>query len=629
MNLWIQIVASNLLVASIIALLAWWVGRSGKRASVAHLLWVAFFIKLVTPPLVMLPVSVPESWLPESTTHSYPAVVALFDTAPSTPTEITPPVNDNIAASGIATSMRPEPTWIEQVSVGSILMFGWACGTIMVIGFGLKKFFRFWWLLKREGTVDERATHATRELLDSSSLARTPQVIRLPVRVSPMLFGFGRRAVIVCPDALWQSMGESDRQAFLAHEAGHYARRDHWVRWLEWIVTAVYWWFPVVYLARTQLERHEEACCDAWAVQKLQSGPRPYAEALLRVVDYISDYKVGIPRLASGMQPTDSLEERLRLLIDGNVQQRGCPACWATGAACLTMWMLHPVPIPRTAISKSPIENTVQSLTSVPTATKPKLVNSKPEIELPDVPLGFWNQSPQTRWANFSLKLPGAKLIAESNQGISIQTPSHETIRFSHDEMSAIVQIPSTKRVVIGDKKGNVRLWDLSAATPVSLIGRHGASVSSMTYHESFGLITAGERGTVMKWDMQSGEVTASWAVPVAQQPHRIQSIRCSADGSTLAILTGSWSERYLPQKVHFLESGSLEYISSFVLSQQTHGSVAVVEASDQHGWLLVDWTGAVRTLESALVNRISKHTVSAMVLAQQVESLMANRNLP
>ena len=75
MNAWFQFVAGNIVVATLIGGLAWQVGRSGRRAKLAHLLWVAVFVKLITPPIVLLPITVPESWLPAtaaSVTNSFP-----------------------------------------------------------------------------------------------------------------------------------------------------------------------------------------------------------------------------------------------------------------------------------------------------------------------------------------------------------------------------------------------------------------------------------------------------------------------------------------------------------------------------------------------------------------------------
>ena len=325
MNPWLQFVAGNILVASLIGGLAWQVGRSGRRATLAHILWVAFFVKLITPPIVLFPIHVPENWLPATATSYITSLPYRGFSLPRSESASGVLSGPGEWVTAFTTSDFDSNTGFLTPSFDAwtCLGFVWLLGFVIVLTRGMIRFVRFHRLLSSEGTLDEEASAFVNKLLNpkqgtSAKSLRGPQVLRIPIRVSPMLFGFGNRPAIVCPDQLWQLLSESDRHAFLAHETAHYYRRDHWVRWLEWIVTAAYWWFPGVYVARRQLERNEEACCDAWAVRQLGSAPRQYAEALLRVVDFISEHGVGMPRLASGMQPTESLEERLRLVMQGS-----------------------------------------------------------------------------------------------------------------------------------------------------------------------------------------------------------------------------------------------------------------------------------------------------------------------
>src|SRR4051812_35321536 len=51
------IALSNLLVASVFALLALLAGRWARRPALVHGLWLLFFLKLLTPPLFPIPVA--------------------------------------------------------------------------------------------------------------------------------------------------------------------------------------------------------------------------------------------------------------------------------------------------------------------------------------------------------------------------------------------------------------------------------------------------------------------------------------------------------------------------------------------------------------------------------------------
>ncbi|QEG43605.1 M56 family metallopeptidase [Roseimaritima ulvae] len=623
----ISLVVSNLLVAALIAALALLVGRSGRRAVLAHLLWVAVFIKLVTPPIFRLPL------------------------------------------------LSIEPAWLPSLDLSLLLGSVWLLGFVSCLVRGVIRSLRFQRLLRREGIRDDEASAFVASLInppshsgsrqtsdtihswrraDHSSLlsqfrkhlpslsvweSRAParrgrplrkegevepmasrsrqtlDVLRVPLRLSPMLFGFPLRPVIVCPDPLWSRLTTTERHAFLAHETAHYRRRDHWVRWLEWLVTSAYWWFPGMQLARQQLERHEEACCDAWAVEHLDATPRQYAEALLKVVDFISEHAVGIPRIASGMRPTDSLEERLRLLMQrGREQHDSQTLSWFAGTACVALLAVHPMlrrePLsladnnPAVTQQANP-QHSAESSASLP-------AGSPQPLSLPnsDIPQGFWNQSPPPQWASFSLGPTGTRLVADVEGGIRIDGEQHPTLSFAMKDLQALVEIPSTKRLVIGNHEGNIQLWDLAAAAPVSLIGKHPACVTSLAYHESGGLVSADQAGAVIRWDLQSGQILARWA----ESDRPVQSVRYARDGQTMMILCGRWNDAASNQQTYLVHSRTLQTLDSWTL----HDKVAVVLDSHADGWVSVDWSGTVRRLETSLpADTWPKELVSSLVLSQ------------
>lgn len=630
MSVWLQFVASNIAAASLIALLAWHVGRSGRRATLAHVLWLAFFLKLITPPIVLFPITVPASWLPSARAYTNTFSYLGSTSTPYVGSEVAASVSRISVDSQTVSSFAQSSDWTASINFLNTLTCLWIVGFMLILVRGTVRFIRFRRLLNQDGIYDKEATAFVRKLLAAEAERKrrlapetsvsSPRVLRLPMRVSPMLFGFGGRPVIVCPDQLWRSLTTQERHAFLAHEAAHYCRRDHLVRWLEWFVTAAYWWFPGVYIAKRQLERHEEACCDAWAVQQLDESPRRYAEALLRVVDFISEHRIGIPRIASGMQPTDSLEERLRFVMSKEKVDDSSPTChWCASIACITLWTLHPLPLPSSQTVTASVTGYVPSH-MVPAEIAPHFsqvdrfsqvdqAESMPEIDLPEPPKGFWNRAVDPKWADFSLLLPGAKLVAEANRGITVEAPGRDALRFSSDELTALVEIPATGRVVIGDRAGQLRLWDLRAGMPVSLIGQHQKSITSLAYHPVGGLVSADESGSVMQWDLQSGRVLAAWS---GNGP--IQSIRYSGDGEWLAILSGRWNDNRDLQKLDFVDGTTLKTLSTILVSANT----AVVFESPGAGWVAVNWRGDIQSLQTnSVIASVSKHRVSALMLSQ------------
>src|SRR5688572_6835461 len=56
MNALMTVALSNIAVATLLAILAWTAGRCLRRPAITHALWLLVFLKLLTPPLVSVPV---------------------------------------------------------------------------------------------------------------------------------------------------------------------------------------------------------------------------------------------------------------------------------------------------------------------------------------------------------------------------------------------------------------------------------------------------------------------------------------------------------------------------------------------------------------------------------------------
>jgi RND family efflux transporter MFP subunit len=119
----------------------------------------------------------------------------------------------------------------------------------------------------------------------------------------------------VLPEELWGLLDAAQRDAILAHELAHLKRRDHWVRRLEAVACGLYWWDPVAWWARREVERAEERCCDAWVLWALPTSAGAYAEALVMTAAYLSGLRQPLPLGASGVGRISSLKGRLQMIL--------------------------------------------------------------------------------------------------------------------------------------------------------------------------------------------------------------------------------------------------------------------------------------------------------------------------
>ncbi len=106
----------------------------------------------------------------------------------------------------------------------------------------------------------------------------TPGVFTSDAVRSPVTWGVFRPIVVFPPDAAGWSA--SRRAAALAHERAHVARRDWLVHLLTWSVCVLFWFHPLVWVARRQLIREAEHAADDIV---LAQGVRPSTYASLLV----------------------------------------------------------------------------------------------------------------------------------------------------------------------------------------------------------------------------------------------------------------------------------------------------------------------------------------------------------
>ncbi|MEM9658874.1 MAG: M56 family metallopeptidase, partial [Planctomycetota bacterium] len=203
------------------------------------------------------------------------------------------------------------------------MMLGWAClalwGIGAVVWFGLQ--LSMWLRLQAMIRTSKFAPLAVRKTAVAISrrlqLPYSPAVRVVDLPISPVLCGVGRKSCILLPSEMLHGLQQEAQVAVLSHEMTHWRRRDQWVRLLELIATGFYWWHPAVWWVRRRLENAEEQCCDAYVVHRMGVSARTYAEAILDIVDLVSEgFESRRGALTSPIARRPGLKHRLTALME-------------------------------------------------------------------------------------------------------------------------------------------------------------------------------------------------------------------------------------------------------------------------------------------------------------------------
>jgi beta-lactamase regulating signal transducer with metallopeptidase domain len=346
----LEIVLSNAVMATLLALLAFGLGRLHRRPAFVHGLWLVVLLKLVTPPLVMIPLP----WFEPRPPATPEAGVTLSVIMPEPEALASPyePAGEAQLAQAELPAPAPEVPAAADLPAGGFLPCSWClplflvwlAGSLCVFAWIVRSIVRFRRLLRFARLADPQVQEMVKELAGRLKLARHPDVWLVPGRISPMLWALGRRPRLIFPADLLGRLDREKLRTILLHELAHWRRRDHWVRLLELAVTVLYWWHPAAWWVRAELHEAEEQCCDAWVIGVLEGADRTYALALLETVAFFSRARLPLPVAASGIGQVSHLRRRLTMIMNGQ-NRRSLTWAGCAGLVAFGMLLLPLVPV--------------------------------------------------------------------------------------------------------------------------------------------------------------------------------------------------------------------------------------------------------------------------------------------
>lgn len=327
-DLLLEIGVSNLCLSLLLAAAAWTVQTRWRQPLIAHLLWLLVLAKLVTPPLFTIPVfEVPGLGIAGTPAGWEMEPLAELAHADATPMAI--PLEGGERAG-----------WASFRSSGkALLAFLWLLGSACVLIGSLLRIARFHRLLEvASAPADAQIRSVADEIAKRLGLNKTPQVSITTAHLSPMVWWVFGRVRVLIPEGLMRRMPTAELRWILAHELAHVRRRDHLVRWLEWLACVAFWWNPVAWFARNNLRVNEEICCDALVLESLEPDRRSYASSLLDAVEFLASSALRPPVLASEVISGGGLERRLRMIVS-ETRHLNTPR-WASAAVLCAVGLL-------------------------------------------------------------------------------------------------------------------------------------------------------------------------------------------------------------------------------------------------------------------------------------------------
>ena len=527
MQLLAEILLSNLVIAGGLAIIAFGLRKAGGVPHLVHALWLLVLVKLVTPPLVSLPI------LPEIEATDNDSVVPAFipmpsdeiDAGPTVVSEIrtaAPPLGKKDAqpASSFpnAHSARSSTPRSNDLHEPALWVFAcWSIGTIALVSLALLRHRRLLRIVAEGQDADEPLGEITRRLARQMRLTTCPAMRITNGQLGPLVVIGWRQQTILLPRQLLDDLSPEQVRAVLAHELAHICRQDHWVRLFELAVLAVQWWNPLAWWASRELHRAAEDCCDAYVVWTLPDCRRAYGQALVRTVEFLSEQRPARfgADLPFGRTPFQS---RIEAIMNRTTSPRMTRSHWV--AVGLIALLALPLAVqesnardekPATVSTSAP----AAAKTVAPAATPAATPAPNPDPGIMQQIREAWQKRVQ-RFENMRIVYTEIRPLGESPAGFSFGTPVDAIVDpLEHGSFS--IRTSHYDLVLSGNKSRMRDWWNIAIASTNEVPGElkqtyshetlyvfNGTTAKSMSPNPELGY-TSGTIGSEPEWHFDTG----------------------------------------------------------------------------------------------------------------------------
>ncbi len=602
----LEIGASNAATVAVLALLVCCFSRLYRRPALIHGLWVLLLVKLLTPPLIDLPL--PKGWMSETSPErvSPPAATVPASSSVSLKTEAanTPELRTDFPAvvpsglgevheepapaaaalggeaassaallASVQTKQRAPSTLSERRTASAsgaaqgpsqfawilprVLFCVWWLGSCVILTIIAARVRRFKRLLRHALPASPELEREAARLAAHLHLRKAPPVRMLPGVISPMLWGFPRPTILF-PAKLAEQLDAPSRETLLLHELAHYRRWDHWTRVLEMLVTIAYWWHPCLWWIRREMRTAEEDCCDGWVISHSPEFRPIYARALIAVLDFLADRRPALPPASSGIGNLQSATKRLTaIMVETPRQELGRWGLLALAAAAVPCLCLAPT----FATGDSPDSNSQRAAKKTQPSPKPR---DNKNLRFPETvesgkfeaePISLDGQREKIRALAYSAD--GKRLVASygnanSPGSLNVWDVSRKrpiAIIPQKNGLCGVHISPDGKRIAgCGLRDQMIRVYDVETGNVLTQIPTENGHTRVRFSPDGNLLATASMDGLLQLWDLgqiiEGKQPMLAPAKELAKLDFNLQSVAFFPDGKHVAAGGGPWEDK-------------------------------------------------------------------------------------
>lgn len=204
----------------------------------------------------------------------------------------------------------------NSVRVYEILFAIWFIGTIISLTWYLAQYRRTMCYFQR---LPQKESRMGQEILDGVDGNKRIKVLESAGIKTPCCIGIFRKRIFLPA----KDYDREELRYILLHEYTHLANQDILLKMLIRVLCGIYWWNPLVYCLKKDLNQSMEIRCDLSVTEHLNEKERAdYLDVMLKVFceSGLSDKSMGVAGLVE--EHSKSLLERFEIVSDMGIVQK-------------------------------------------------------------------------------------------------------------------------------------------------------------------------------------------------------------------------------------------------------------------------------------------------------------------
>lgn len=201
-----------------------------------------------------------------------------------------------------------------------IFLLVWICG-IVLSGFRIiTVYVKFKNLLEKEPCINDKAVkdmiNSVEYLYGKSTEFR---IIRTSLVSVPLLFGVFKPKIVL-PQI---ELTNEELCYIIRHEVTHYHHYDLWIKLFTELTAIIYWWNPLVYILKQQIDKILEIRVDTIVTKRMSEAERiRYLECLLTIAKGNAPSRINSFSLAFDSRTASALSQRFYIVLNHTSKQK-------------------------------------------------------------------------------------------------------------------------------------------------------------------------------------------------------------------------------------------------------------------------------------------------------------------